>query len=237
MDQNKNFQQQLNLSGEEINSLKYLKSCKKTKDDSIYLSHDFNLLIFKPKEEHDDPSPELPIRIFDFVKLYAKAKEISENFKPTKLFVPKNIFLYILSTEIGTIKEYVLKLDNIECKINNKESGKIPFWLLHGIKASPWLPATFDPPQIKNGFVFSIIYTIERLTDTDMVFTYQEAFINENLVVQFDWMTGDVLIPSINSASRGYRFYISHPELLKAFEALCKLTKYQVVIPQVLNQI
>jgi len=218
----------------QLNELVYLVSQKKTKEDSIYLSPNFFFLIFKPKEEHDDPSPELPVKLYDFIYLYELAKE---NGTPARIFVPREVTLRIIKTSSGGIKTYSLFINDIECKVDNEAFIQLPVWLLNGIRSSFQLEARTFPPSLKDVYALCNVCTIELLTEGKMVFTFQEAFVNGNVCIQFDWNLGVPLMPSVNSIGRGFRFYIEDGKLLSAFEKLYELSKTGENLVSILKKI
>lgn len=225
------------LSCEEKEVLAYLKNLKKTRDQSIFLSEDFSRLIFKPKDEYRDPAPELPILIKHFITLYERAKTSPNKGIPVKLFFPKNIYLKILSTEGGGIKRYQLVIENEVHIIDDKTKGRPPFEVLRKLRESPFLEKSFEPPSIPQVFTYSHIWTLEKLEPHVMILTFQEGFVFQHLLIQFDWMEGEVLIPSVNSGCFGYRFFVDDPKLLSAFEILFRLYKTLGSFSQILKEV
>lgn len=206
-------------------TLAYLKNLKKTKDQSVFLSKDLSSLIFKPEDEYRDPAPELPLRIEHFVSLYERAKTSSTQNTPIKLFLTKDIYLKILSTEGGGIKRYQLVIGDELHTIDDQTKGRPSFDLIKKLRERPLLKESFEPPSIPECFTYSHIWTLEKLIPHLMILTFQEGFVYRHLLVQFDWMEGEVLIPSVNSGCFGYRFFIEDPKLLDAFETLYRLSK------------
>lgn len=218
-------------------ALVYLKNLKKTKDQSVFLSNDFFYLIFKPKDEYRDPAPELPIRIEHFVSLYKKAKTFSGRNTPVKLFLTKDIYLKILSTEGGGIKRYQLVIGDELHTIDDQTKGRPSFDLLKKLRERPFLKEGFEPPSTPECFTYSHIWTLEKLIPYLMILTFQEGFVYQHLLIQFDWMEGEVLIPSVNSGCFGYRFFIEDPKLLDAFETLYQLSKTSNSLKEILREV
>ncbi|QER42260.1 hypothetical protein F1847_05710 [Thermodesulfobacterium sp. TA1] len=225
----KNFSTQ-----EKLEALSYLKSRQKTKDQSIFLSPDFEYLVFKAKDEHDEPPPDLPLKISHFLSLYDKAKHQPP---PTKLYLTKPAWVEVLSTEGGATKEYLLRLEEETYLIDNRSTQPLPYQALTKLKDLPFSDPTFVPPNQPNVYTYTHLWTVEWLDKGMLILTFQEGFVHQHLVLQFDWMEGQVLIPSVNSACFGYRFYIEDPLILKAFETLWEMSQTTGFTPDIFKNL
>ncbi|HAA84383.1 MAG: hypothetical protein XD42_1121 [Thermodesulfobacterium sp. 37_54] len=220
---------------QKLEALRYLKSRQKTKDQSIFLSPDFNFLIFKAKDEHDEPPPDLPFHFSHFLSLYDRVKHKAP---PVRLYLTKPAWVEILSTEGGATKEYFLYLgEGNKHLIDNRAIQPISYEILNQLKNLPFEKASFSPPNQPNVYVYTHLWTVEWFDQTLMTLTFQEGFVHQHLVLQFDWMEGQVLIPSVNSVCFGYRFYIDDPLILKAFETLWEISQTSGFTPEIFKNL
>lgn len=128
---------------QKLEALRYLKSRQKTKDQSIFLSPDFNFLIFKAKDEHDEPPPDLPFHFSHFLSLYDRVKHKAP---PVRLYLTKPAWVEILSTEGGATKEYFLYLgEGNKHLIDNRAIQPISYEILNQLKNLPFEKASFSP--------------------------------------------------------------------------------------------
>ncbi len=162
-----------------------------------------NLVLLNPEPEENHPQKIifLPVEAFRFAKEYFPANK--------QFYLIKDIKLQILKTTGGGIEEYLLEIDGIKCIVNqSKLFGSIPLWLFELLKNKPFIKFSNNAPSSREYYFFSVLLNFQEISLKRLYFTYQEAFVNGHLGIQFDWMLGDLLMPSLNLLNRGYEFEI-----------------------------
>ncbi len=173
----------------------------------------------EPDEDHLHKTVLFPLKPFSM--LYKAAKE--KGTFPLSIYLYKDIFLKIITTRGAGLEEYALEIDGVDCIVNtSKLFGTIPPWLLNLLKQRKIVDFSFKPPSFKDLFMYTQVFSIEKLTEKELVIVYQEAFANGKIFFQFEWMAGDVLIPPINSCGIGYRFSITEPKILKVLKLIAE---------------
>ncbi len=173
----------------------------------------------EPDENHLHKTVLFPLKPFSL--LYRAAQEKSS--LPVSIYLYKDVFLKIITTRGAGLEEYSLEIDGVECRVNtSKLLGTIPPWLLNLLKQRRIVDFSFNPPSVKDAFMYTQVFSIETLTEEELVIVYQEAFANDKIFFQFEWMPGDVLIPPINSCGIGYRFFIKDPKILEVLKLIAE---------------
>jgi hypothetical protein len=173
----------------------------------------------EPDEDHLHKTVLFPLKAFSI--LYKTS--LQNGSFPLTIYLYKDIFLKILKTRGAGLEEYILEIDGVECKVNtSKLFGTIPPWLLNLLKQRRVVEYAFEPPKIEECFLYTQLFTLEKFSEEEVSIIYQEAFVNDRIFFQFEWMLGDILIPPINSCGLGYRFSITDPKVIQALKLLAE---------------